>query len=433
MMARTKHSLVFLAFCTVMVVAVAGCGREIIVPTSEQPVGQGLSPSLVDGDGRGPRRGPRHPAAELVGTGGWINSEPFTLESQRGKVVLLDFWTYTCVNCIRTLPYLKAWHERYAGSGLVILGVHTPEFRFEHELANVGRAVADYGIRWPVVQDNDYQTWDAYNNIFWPSKYLVDKDGLVRHYRAGEGGYEETERWIRVLLEKAGADLSGVEPLYGEGANRGITLQATADAAVEDEPYGGYEAASSDDADLDLDPTFRSTSDAEITSELYGGYARECALKWFSNSGVANPQYCESKDETVFYRDPGIRETHMLYLQGFWVAEEDSLRHGRATTDFEDYMLLRFAAKSVNVVLQPEPGEPSQVLVTLNGKFLDDSNKGEDVVIGLDGRSFLAVDGPGMYAVVEAPAYGVYDLKLSPSSEGLRVFAFTFGVYAKGP
>ena len=152
-------------------------------------------------------------APELVGTQEWINSAPLKLEELRGQVVLIDFWTYTRVNCIRIFPYLKIWHSKYADDGLVIIGVHTPEFRFEHELENVQEAVIDYSIGWPVVQDNDYQTWQAYDNRGWPAKYLIDKDGVIRYGHLGEGAYDETEHWIRNLLEEAGADLSIVEPL----------------------------------------------------------------------------------------------------------------------------------------------------------------------------------------------------------------------------
>ena len=147
-------------------------------------------------------------AAEPVGITGWINSDPLTLEQLKGKVVLVDFWTYTCVNCIRTFPYLKLWHSRYADDGLVILGIHTPEFEFEKDYYNVLEATQENGIAWPVAQDNDFETWTAYNNRYWPAKYLIDQDGVIRYDHFGEGHYAETEREIRKLLEEAGADLS---------------------------------------------------------------------------------------------------------------------------------------------------------------------------------------------------------------------------------
>jgi cytochrome c biogenesis protein CcdA/thiol-disulfide isomerase/thioredoxin len=146
------------------------------------------------------------PAAELVGTGQWFNAEPTTLAALRGKVVIVDFWTFACYNCNNTLPYLKRWYDQYAGQGLVILGVHTPEFAYEHEAANVANAIREKGITFPVVQDNDYQTWRAYDNHYWPSFFFIDAKGRLRHTHIGEGAYDESERVIRQLLAEAQRD-----------------------------------------------------------------------------------------------------------------------------------------------------------------------------------------------------------------------------------
>ncbi len=340
-------------------------------------------------------------APELVGTQEWVNSEPLTIESLRGKVVLVDFWTYTCVNCIRTLPYLKVWHSKYADDGLVILGVHTPEFRFEHDIDNVRQAVADYSLTYPIVQDNNFDTWDAFNNRYWPAKYLIDQNGIIRYRHYGEGAYDETEAMIRELLEETGANVSSITPLQAP--------------------------------DQDLDFAFKNSIGAEITAELYGGYERSCSLfSLYSNSYIAAQDFCKSRDQIVDYTDSGARKDHALYLQGPWLGERESLRHARETGNYEDYMALRFAAKSVNVVLTPEMEEPFKVLVKLDGEYLNEFNKGEDVVIEDDGRSFIIVDKPRLYAVVEAPEYGTYELQLSSNSSDFAVFAFTFGVYTEG-
>jgi cytochrome c biogenesis protein CcdA/thiol-disulfide isomerase/thioredoxin len=141
-------------------------------------------------------------APELRGLENWINSEGYSsMQKLEGKVVLVDFWTYSCINCIRTLPYLQSWHEKYADDGLVILGVHAPEFQFEQKIENVRNAVEEYGLTYPVVQDNDFELWRAYNNRYWPAKYLIDKDGIVRYMHFGEGEYEETEAAITMLLD----------------------------------------------------------------------------------------------------------------------------------------------------------------------------------------------------------------------------------------
>jgi cytochrome c biogenesis protein CcdA/thiol-disulfide isomerase/thioredoxin len=143
------------------------------------------------------------PAAERAGTGQWFNSEPTTMAALRGHVVIVDFWTFACYNCNNTLPYIKSWYDKYADQGLVILGVHTPEFAYEHQAANVADAIAQKGIKFPVVQDNDYQTWRAYKNHYWPAFYFVDDKGRIRHTHIGEGAYDESEQVIRQLLVEA--------------------------------------------------------------------------------------------------------------------------------------------------------------------------------------------------------------------------------------
>ena len=170
-------------------------------------------------------------APEFSDTQEWINSEPLSMESLRGKVVLIDFWTYSCINCIRTLPFLQTWHERYADEGLVIVGVHTPEFEFEKIYDNVVDATIEMGVAWPVVQDNNFSVWRSYSNRFWPAKYLIDANGEIRYRHFGEGKYAETEQEIRKLLEEAGmasealamplpADQQAADPTYLTGAQR---------------------------------------------------------------------------------------------------------------------------------------------------------------------------------------------------------------------
>jgi len=148
------------------------------------------------------------PAPELTGISKWLNSDPLTLQRLRGKVVLIDFWTYSCINCIRTLPYVTGWYEKYKADGFVVIGVHTPEFEFEKVTANVETAIKRYNITYPVAQDNGYSTWNAYSNNFWPAEYLIDKEGNIRYTHFGEGNYDHTENAIRQLLGlDGGADV----------------------------------------------------------------------------------------------------------------------------------------------------------------------------------------------------------------------------------
>lgn len=163
---------------------------------------------------------PGNLAPDLHVGGEWFNSKPLNMNELRGKVVLVDFWTYTCINCIRTLPYLRSWNEKYADKGLVIIGVHAPEFEFEKDKDNVQKAIADFSIKYPVMQDNDFSTWRAYKNNYWPAKYLIDKDGSIRYSHFGEGEYDKTEAAIQELLNEAGAQImdtpsNQVTPTYG--------------------------------------------------------------------------------------------------------------------------------------------------------------------------------------------------------------------------
>ncbi|MBT5774465.1 MAG: redoxin family protein [Dehalococcoidia bacterium] len=195
-----------------LLLALAACGSELDSSTD------------VDGDAPEEARvglviGSAAP--ELVGINGWINSEPLTLAGQfeANRVVLIDVWTYTCSNCIHTLPYVRGWHEKYADRGLTIIGVHTPEFSFEADRDNVIEAAQRLGVTYPIAQDNDWQTWRALNNRYWPALYLVGVDGAVRYQHFGEGRYDEIERQIRDALTEAGRDISDI-PLGGIAAQQ---------------------------------------------------------------------------------------------------------------------------------------------------------------------------------------------------------------------
>jgi thiol-disulfide isomerase/thioredoxin len=165
-------------------------------------------------------------APEFAGIVGWINSEPLTLESLRGRVVLIDFWTYSCINCLRTLPYIKAWDDRYRASGLTIVGVHTPEFAFERVPSNVRENSRELGLRYPIALDSDYGTWNAWHNQYWPAKYLIDRRGHVRLYHFGEGEYDETEAAIRELLAESGEELPVAAALEDESPRGLVTPES---------------------------------------------------------------------------------------------------------------------------------------------------------------------------------------------------------------
>ena len=163
-----------------------------------------IAASLLQGSAQAAPAAAAPQAPEFTGIEKWLNSEPLTMESLRGKVVLVDFWTYTCINCIRTLPYVTSWHQKYKDQGLVVVGVHTPEFPFERSTPNVEKALQRFGITYPVAQDNRYTTWEAYRNRYWPAAYLIDKQGRIVYSHFGEGRYQETEAEIQRLLAQPG-------------------------------------------------------------------------------------------------------------------------------------------------------------------------------------------------------------------------------------
>ena len=346
-------------------------------------------------------------APEFQGTQEWINSEPLALDSLRGNVVLIDFWTYTCVNCIRTLPFLREWHDRYADEGLVIVGVHTPEFEFEKIYENVVDATVEDGVVWPVVQDNDFAVWRSYSNRYWPAKYLIDQTGVIRYTHFGEGKYAETEEMIRELLAEAGMTAASEMPLP---------------------------------EDQGRDETFMQRG-TDITRELFAGWRFSVQQ---GRGGFGQPdEYLEAAKASFDAGDqnegigdfeaPDSLQRNLIYFNGLWAIGPESARHALDTDHHDDYLALKYSARSVNAVLTSESGEPYQVRVTVNGDYLTEDNKGADVIIGEDGESYIEVTDPRLYKIVEHPTWeGSQLLRLSSKSDDFGLFSFTFGVYEDG-
>ncbi|MBI4236648.1 MAG: redoxin domain-containing protein [Chloroflexi bacterium] len=324
-------------------------------------------------------------AADLQGIEGWINSPPIaSLQELEGKVVLLDFWTYTCINCIRTLPHLRAWHEAYAAQGLVIVGIHTPEFNFEKSPANVQRATQDLGVPWPVALDNARRTWDAFHVRAWPTKVLLGPDGTERARVIGEGQYEELEQRIRLLLVEAGKEVQSSPARLPE-------------------------------PDLE--------SYRRLTREMYAGWRWEFLTQspFLGNPGASRP------DEAVLFTDPSPpRPDGVYFLHGLWERQEESVRHARRTEQYEDYVALAYRARVANAVIRPQGEVPFRVLVTLDGRPLTEENRGKDVVLE-DGASYLVVREPRLYELVAGRALERHELRLSPQSDAFALHAFTFG------
>ena len=333
------------------------------------------------------------PRLDVNGVNGWINSDPLSIQelASQGKVILVDFWTYTCVNCLRTLPFLIDWHEKYSDKGLVILGVHTPEFEFEKVRENIEAAVRDEMVAWPVAIDNDYATWDTFGNRFWPAKYLIDSTGRIIYRHFGEGAYCETELAIRTALERGGADVSDI-PI------------------------------------VELDNSPRDADAITQTRELFAGY------KWSTpfNPYAGNVEYYSARDEVIEFTDPKEYVHNLYYLHGSWRNGAEFIVHARQTQNFEDYIALSFFARSVNAVVSSEGAEPFDVYVLIDGAPLSPSDAGDDIQFDDNGGSFFRVDSPRLYKVVEQDVFRQRMLKLTSNSDDFALFSFTFGTYEDG-
>src|SRR5687768_13821180 len=257
----------------------------------------------------------------LDGLGPWINSAPLTREQLRGKVVLIDFWTYSCINCLRSIPFVRAWHERYAKDGLVVIGVHAPEFAFEREPDNVRKAVRDLGIRYPAALDNKYKLWSALKNNYWPAHYFIDAKGRVRFHHFGEGGYRRSEQVIRQLLAEAGRA-----------------------------PKGGPMARA-----VALDDAEAAAAIAALKSpETYIGYWR--AARFASPGGLV-------RDRAAQYR-PAPLKLNDWALEGAWTVGEKSARSGAAGAKIH----FRLHARDLHLVLASPGGRPVRFRVMLDGQ-----------------------------------------------------------------
>lgn len=325
--------------------------------------------------------------------GEWLNVDaPLTREALRGSVVLVDFWDYTCVNCIRTLPYLKTWHERYADAGLVIIGVHAPEFNFARGRKVIEEAITHFGLPYPVLLDNDYATWDHFANRAWPTKYLIDTQGYIRYTRRGEGGYQTTERAIQTLLRTRDPHVelpTLLPPLRPEDAEGAVCYKPT--------------------------------------PELYAGYQR----------GALGNREGYAPNNPLAYRLPlGFdRVENAFYAEGLWRAEAEAFtfvgqQAGR--------IMLPYSAAGVNAVLGPS-SDPVEIMLDLRPTdrepiveiWQDDAPlspqvAGADVTFDEEGRSVVCVDRARMFELVSNSTFETHELELLFKAHGLALFSFTF-------
>ena len=306
-------------------------------------------------------------APEITGINGWLNSDGTSLEALRGKVVLIDFWTYSCINCIRTLPHVTGWYEKYKDQGFVVIGVHTPEFAFEHKKENVAEALKKYHIQYPVAQDNDYATWQAYSNRYWPAHYLIDAEGNVRRVHFGEGEYEETEAAIVALLKEAGKKVEVKK------------------------------------ADM-LDET--PTRAGVRTPETYLGSDR--------GEKLVSPEKITG-DKQVFTAPQSIRLNEYAF-EGEWQIEDE-----RAVAHSQGKLQLRFQGTKVFLVMSPLDASSRTVRVFLDDRVIDQRVGGKDVSGGV-----VNVTEDRLYEIVDFKGESREGVLRLEFQEGTAVYAFTF-------
>lgn len=301
----------------------------------------------------------------------WFNppqaSKPFRVEDLEGKVVLVDFWTYSCVNCLRTIPYLKMWWEEYKDNDFLIIGIHTPEFEFEKDPKNVEKAIKDLGVQWPVVMDNDYINWNNFANHYWPAKYLVDKNGKIVYEHFGEGDYEETEQKIRQFLEFTIGEEKVQE--IGEHTHGNVCFIPT--------------------------------------PEIYCGYLR----------GSLDNKEGFQKDIVAQYSPPKILQEDTIALSGSFLATSEFAQSQDPTST----LILRFHATEVNLVMAPY-GKKTTIEVFFNDQPLNQDIAGKDI----ESMEKITVDSNRLYNLIKSkePLNGVIEIRAEKGN--FRAYAFTF-------
>ena len=308
---------------------------------------------------------------------GWLNSPPLTAAGLRGRVVLVDFWTYTCINWLRTLPYVRAWAHKYQDHGLVVVGVHTPEFGFEHDLGNVRRAVTDLGVDFPVVIDNDYAIWSAFDNHYWPALYLIDAQGGIRYHRFGEGDYDRAERIIQRLLADAGGGGVGQDLVAVEAG--GVEAEADWDSLWSPENYLGFERTEN----------FASANGAVLdTSHRYAAPTRLRLNQWG--------------------------------LSGDWTVNRQAV----VLNEPDGRIVYRFHARDLHLVMAPPaPSTSVRFRVLLDGEPPDDGH-GTDV----DDQGNGTLSDPRLYQLVRQPGpVTERTFEITFLDPGVQAYAFTFG------
>jgi thiol-disulfide isomerase/thioredoxin len=317
----------------------------------------------------------------------WINSPPLTMKGLRGKVVLIDFWEYTCINCIRTFDTNKKWYNRYHEDGFQIIGVHDPEFNVAFSVKNAKQAVKRFGLPYPVVVDDDRIIWNNYHSNSWPNRFLIDAQGYVRYHRAGEGGDSAFESAIQQLLVEAHPDLK----------------------------FPGSDAIPPPENDF-------SPACGITTPEMYVG-------AWGERGILVNTEGYRLGKTASYQLPDAVGDGHAA-VQGKWQAYQDGMTYrgkkdkkGNSGGELE----MRYHAREMYAVINVSRGHPERLYITQDGKDLTKENKGVDVEFDDQGHSYIEVREPRMYYLVSNPSFGSHTVILTPTAPGITINSFTFG------
>jgi thiol-disulfide isomerase/thioredoxin len=341
-------------------------GIVAVVAVASVLIAAGSNPSAISGPvdtSHLPDNGPAPP----LDAKGWINSPPLTAADLRGKVVLYDIWTYSCINCVRTLPYIRAWYDRYRADGLVVVGVHSPEFDFEKVHSNVAEAVKHLDVTWPVALDDDMKIWNEFNNIYWPADYVADRTGHLRYSHRGEGDYATTENVLRALL--------GVPATSPRATLNGKTETATT-GAINPETYLGTQL---------------------------GRIGTQAGLRVYPAAGTLVP--------------PNVA------LEGPWNGAAEKITSAAPGADIAAGVI----AQSVNLVMAPANGHATDVIVTIDGAPVPPKLRGADVHVDTTGRTVVTVSRSDMYRLIQGPGVAQHQLHVVAEQPGLEAYDFTFG------
>ena len=354
---RRKYAVLFVALAVFAVAGVVVAGQSSPtsvtgpVDTSHLPVGP--------------------PPPGLSDAKGWINSTPLTPSDLQGKVVVYDFWTYSCVNCVRSLPYLRSWYDRYRQYGLVVIGIHSPEFDFEKDHGNVANAVKHLNVDYPVALDDDMAIWNQFGTMYWPEKWVADRQGRLRYQDIGEGNYATTEDVLRRLL---GVPASAPRARIVNGTNLGQPPQQS----------------------------------QAVTQETYLG----------TDHGTAGVQ-----PGLVSYPEPQGLRLGDARVVGSWLGSGQQVQAAAPGAA----VVLEYRAREVNLVMASAASQPVDVTVELDGKPLPASDRTSQTMVDGQGQTFVQVSGSDLYRLVLGPSIEQHTLRLTARSAGVQAFAFTFG------